>query len=104
MDLESVPILEFIPRSIAVFHVLFADLNDKKLQSKPNNIDFCEIRYSFESLPVEKCEFSHQVHYSNSIMHFAFDKRQKLIYGYARWVNRHGKVGRWSAQFTAIVP
>lgn len=104
MDLEFAPILEFVPYSIAVFRIQFTDPIDKKPYSKPDNLEFCEIRYSFEPLSVEECELTHKASNSNSIMHFAFDKRQKPIYCYSRWVNRHGKVGHWSKQFIAMVP
>ena len=104
MDLVSAPILEFVPHNIAVFRVLFAVPKDKEQYTKPIDFEFCEIRYSFEPVPVDDCDLIHKVSYSNSIMHFAFDKRQKPIYGYARWVNRQGKVGHWSKQFSVMVP
>ena len=103
----TMPIVNMIAENTAVLRIVFTDSNTTGTHSKPDTVAFCELCYKFDApAPVtpDECAIHQNISRSNELLVFETDKRGKTLYGYARWVNRNGKVGPWSGQFTAIVP
>lgn len=103
----TTPIITLTAEEISVLHVLFADSATPASHSKPANVAFCEIDYKIDgpapAAPAE-CPERGNITRSHEPIVFTPVQRGKTLYGYARWVNRNGKTGPWSGQFTAIIP
>jgi hypothetical protein len=51
-----------------------------------------------------ECTDRYNIGRSHESIVFAPEQRGKTLYGFARWVNRNGKLGPWSGLFSAIIP
>ena len=103
----TMPVVSLVPEEAAALHVVYADSATPAIHSKPANVAFLEIVYKFDAPPPASPADCHErinVSRSHEAIHFEPTQRGKVIYGYARWVNRNGKQGPWSGQIMAFVP
>ena len=103
----STPIISLTAEEISVLHVVYADSASPASHSKPLSVAFCEMCYKIDGAsPVSptECTERYNVARSHEGIVFASEKRGKTLYGFARWVNRNGKLGPWSGIFSAIIP
>lgn len=102
----TTPIISLIAEEISVLHVVYADSASPASHSKPNGVVFCEVLYKINEMPVlpAECTERHNIGRSHESIVFAPEQRGKMLYGFARWVNRNGKLGPWSGLFSAIIP
>ena len=103
----TTPVVTLAAEEISVLHVVFADSATPGSHSKPANVAFCELNYKIDTpAPVSpsECPERANITRSHDAIVFTPEQRSKTVYGYARWVNRNGKFGPWSGQFTAIIP
>jgi hypothetical protein len=92
---------------ISTLFVVFTDSATPASHAKPDNVAFCEINYKIDvPLPSgpEECPDEVNISRSHTAIVFTPAQRGKVVNGYARWVNKNGKIGPWSGLITAIVP
>ena len=103
----TTPVVTLAAEEISVLHPVFSDSATPATHSKPANVAFCEINYKIDApapaTPAE-CPERANITRSHEAIVFTPAQRGKTVYGFARWVNRNGKVGPWSGLFTAIIP
>ncbi|MDD2798499.1 MAG: hypothetical protein PHV20_07905 [Bacteroidales bacterium] len=103
----STPIVNLSSEEISVLHVNYTDSNSSGSRAKPANVVFAEIWYKIDvpapTMP-DECPLSCNISRSHDGIVFSPEMRGKTMFGYARWVNRNGKVGPWGGLFSAIIP
>lgn len=103
----TTPVVTFTTEEISMLRVVYSDSSATGTHYKPKNVSFCEVWYKVDApapaIP-DDCPSSCNISRSHNAILFSTQERGKTVYGFARWVNRNGKVGPWSGMFTAIVP
>jgi hypothetical protein len=58
------------------------------------------------SIPVtaSDCHDRNYVSRSHASITFENEQRGKILYAFARWVNKNGKYGPWSGMISALIP
>jgi hypothetical protein len=103
----STPVVTLVSEEISVLHVVYSDSAAPGTHYKPANVAFCELNYKLgEPAPtgVEQCTERYNIARSHEGITFSSDQRGKMIYVYARWVNKNGKQGPWSGPVSALIP
>lgn len=102
----TTPIISLTAEEISVLHVVYADSASPASHSKPGNVAFCEVVCKISELPASptECTDRYNISRSHESIVFTPEQRGKTLYGFARWVNRNGKLGPWSGLFSAIIP
>ena len=102
----TTPIISLIAEEISVLHVVYADSASPASHSKPGGVAFCEVVCKIGELPASpaECAEHYNIGRSHESIVFTPAHRGKTLYGFARWVNKNGKVGPWSGMFSAIIP
>lgn len=104
---STTPIVTLTAEEISMLRVVYSDSSAPGTHYKPDNVSFCEVWYKVDvpaPITPEECPESSNISRSHEAIVFTPLQRGKTIYAFARWVNRNGKVGPWSGQFSAIVP
>ena len=104
---STTPVVSLVSEVISTLFVVFTDSATPGSHAKPDNVAFCEINYKVDvPLPAgpEECPEEVNISRSHTAIVFAPAQRGKVVNGYARWVNKNGKIGPWSGLITAIVP
>jgi len=103
----TTPVITFTSEGIGALYLNYSDSSAPGTHYKPDNVAFCELRYTVgaaaPATPAE-CTEGANVSRSHTAIQFAPEQRGKAVYAFARWVNRNGKTGPWSAMATALVP
>jgi len=103
----STPVVMLVSEEISVLHVVYSDSAAPGTHYKPANVAFCEINYKVgDPAPttVAQCVERYNIGRSHEGIVFGPEARGKMIYAYARWVNRNGKFGPWSGMVSALIP
>jgi len=102
----TVPIVNLVSEEISALHIMYADSSAPNTHYKPAGVAFCELVFEVGTAPASAavCTERHYVARSHEAMMFTADQRGKTIYAFARWVNKNGKYGPWSAMFQALIP
>ena len=103
----STPVITLVSEEISVLHVVYSDSASSGAHYKPANVAFCELNYKVgEPAPtgVEQCADRYNIARSHEGITFSGDQRGKMIYVYARWVNKNGKTGPWSGLVSGLIP
>lgn len=105
---DTTPVIAFTSEEIGALRLVYSDSSKPGTHAKPDNVAFCELRYSIGSATAPAtpadCPESANISRSHAAIQFAPEQRGKTIYAFARWVNRNGKTGPWSGMVTALVP
>lgn len=103
----STPNVTLSSEQISILYVVFSDSATPNSHAKPEGVAFCEICYKIDGVaPVtpEECPLNKYISRSHEPLVFEPSQRGKVVYLYARWVNRNSKTGPWSGVFTSIIP
>ena len=103
----STPVITLVSEEISVLHVVYSDSTTPGTHYKPANVAFCEINYKVGGsapLGISECTERYNIARSHEGIVFSPDQRGKIIYAYARWVNKNGKFGPWSNMVSALIP
>lgn len=102
----TTPIISLTAEEISVLHVIYADSASPASHSKPAGVAFCEMVCKIGELPASPTECTDRYNISRSHESIVFTpaQRGKTLYGFARWVNKNGRLGPWSGAFSAIIP
>ena len=102
----TTPLITLLSEEISVLHVVYSDSTTPGKHYKPDNVAFCELAYLVGTAPssVSDCTERINVSRSHKAIVFSESQRGKIIYAFARWVNRNGKFGPWSGISTALIP
>ncbi|MBB3187841.1 hypothetical protein [Microbacter margulisiae] len=103
----TTPVITINTEEISMLRFVYSDSSASGTHYKPRNVSFCEVWYKVDTpapaIP-DDCPNSCNISRSHNAILFSTQERGKTVYGFARWVNRNGKVGPWSGMFAAIVP
>lgn len=104
----TTPVVILVAEEASVLHVVFTDsASVSGSHAKPDGVAFCEIWAKIDG-PAPTAPTDCTAHYNIARSHegivFTPEQRTKPIYGFARWVNKNGKVGIWGNVFSAIIP
>ncbi len=100
------PVIKLDSSNPAALGVRFQqqDTTDRR---KPYGVAHCQVVMKVggeapES--IEDCPRQYNITTQGEQINFALNQRGQMVYVYARWVNRNGKVGPWTQLITAIIP
>jgi hypothetical protein len=103
----TIPLVVLLSEQITVLYVLFSDSATPASHAKPDGVAFCELRYKIGGdtpVSIDECPLNRFISRSHEAMFFEPTQRGKIIYVYARWVNRNSKTGPWSGLVTTVIP
>ena len=103
----TTPVISFSSEQISVLNVIYSDSANTGSHAKPDGVALCEIWSKVDGpapATPDDCDDSNFITRSHDPMLFDSSQRGKMVYAYARWVNRNGKTGPWSGMITAIIP
>jgi hypothetical protein len=104
----TTPVVVLVASDSSILRVVFTDsASVSGSHAKPDGVAFCEIWAKIDgAAPVSpaECVEHYNIARNNQAVVFDSTQRTKTVYGFARWVNRNGKVGIWSNTFSAIIP
>ncbi len=103
----TTPIISLTIEEIGALRINYSDSSAPGTHYKPDNVAFCEVWYQVGGtapLTPADCNESTNISRSHTPIQFAPEQRSKMVYAFARWVNKNGKVGPWSGMVAAIVP
>jgi len=103
----TIPNITLSSEQISLLYVLFNDSATPSSHAKPEGVAFCELRYKIDGASPtspEECSQSAYVSRSHEAIVFEPSQRGKVVYGYARWINRNSKTGPWGGLVTTVIP
>lgn len=104
----TTPVVLLMAEELSVLHVVYTDsASASSSHAKPAGVAFCEVWGKIGgAAPVVPADCVERNNISRSHESIVFDpsQRSKVFYGFARWVNKNGKIGVWGNMFSATIP
>jgi len=100
------PIASLIGEEPSSLHLIYSDPSAPGTHYKPAGVAFCELVYQLGSIPATASDCHDRTYVSRSHAGIVFENEQrgKMLYAFARWVNKNGKYGPWSGMISALIP